>query len=53
MSADSPQKCPFCDGQGWYVVPAHAPDCGGECQNCPIPTQELCRNCDGEGVVKG
>ena len=38
-----PRKdCPYCRGDGGYIVPGHDPNCDGTCVNCPIPVQEQC-----------
>jgi hypothetical protein len=42
-------ECGTCDGSGYVpnVVPDHAPDCEGECRNCPVPVlvAEACPEC--------
>jgi hypothetical protein len=40
-------ECSECGGSGWVMVPAHAPDCNGECRNCPVPEQAQCEKCYG------
>jgi len=57
MTTDARETCPFCNGDGWYVVTgsAHDPNCDGTCKNCPIPVQEQeqWQNCEGRGYLEG
>lgn len=45
--------CPYCAGRGGGEITgsAHAPNCGGECLNCPEPAPifEMCVLCRGTG----
>lgn len=47
-------SCPWCEGIGFNIVPAHAYGCSGNCTNhgCPVPEWEECEYCFGFGIIE-
>lgn len=46
--------CYECDGRGYETRSAHAEGCWGDCSKhgCPVPVQEPCDICGGNGVLE-
>jgi len=42
-------KCDYCNGYGWYID--YDIDSDEEGNPIPVPVRELCRNCNGLGVI--
>ena len=48
------ERCWYCDGNCWYAVTTHHPDCDGDCGDgapCPIQKQIACGYCMGLGYI--
>jgi hypothetical protein len=46
-SVPEPTTCPTCDSEGFVTVPAHHPECWGNCEKhgCPYPDRAPCPDC--------
>ena len=53
MAIPGIEKCPDCNGSGFYIASQHHPSCEGDCREgvCPIPEQRQCERCEGCGEI--